>query len=255
MALFKRHLALRVEVVAVVSAPVVLGFEASASPGLVPAPAAFLEGRGTDSPCLDASRLGSHPVEVATRGENGCACRADAVSPMRRTETSGISFMRTSRRPPTHRRSRSRKPYGTSRRLSEPRSLVRLSQVTAEGVWRRGPYRNKRVHRHREGTSGIASSPARRLGSSYHNLRPERAWAALEPSPHGEPALGKDVASDYGLERGQAVAVSHRSATPHRRRRTSPQELRGSGGAQTRGRRRRPDRGEDVCERRSSLSM
>jgi hypothetical protein len=44
MALFKRHLGLRVEVVAVVSALVVLGFEASASPGLVPAPDAILEG-------------------------------------------------------------------------------------------------------------------------------------------------------------------------------------------------------------------
>jgi hypothetical protein len=33
MALFKRHLGLRVEMVAVVSALVVLGFEASASPG------------------------------------------------------------------------------------------------------------------------------------------------------------------------------------------------------------------------------
>jgi hypothetical protein len=52
-----------------VSALVVLGFEPSASPGLVPAPDAILEGRGTDSPCLDASRLGSHPVEGLPREE------------------------------------------------------------------------------------------------------------------------------------------------------------------------------------------
>jgi YihY family inner membrane protein len=53
-----------------------------------------------------------------------------------------------------------------------------------------------------------------------------------------------------------AVATSHRPAAPHRRRRTSPQELRETGGAKARGSRQRPDRADqDVSERQASRLM
>lgn len=74
----------------------------------------------------DAGRPGSQSLlrEVA-EGDNRCVCRVDAASPMRRMETGGTSSMRISRRRVTLPRSRSRKQYGTSRRRSEPRILVR----------------------------------------------------------------------------------------------------------------------------------